>query len=61
MSAHMAVQRGLLTILSVANIALVGLQAKVEALVLRARPLLGKALLAVATLERLLPGVGAPV
>jgi hypothetical protein len=61
MGADMAVQRRLLTVLGVADVTLVGLQTEVEALVLRARPLLGEALVAVPALEGLLAGVGAPV
>jgi hypothetical protein len=61
MGADMAVQRGLLTVLGVTDVALVGLEAEVEALVLGARPLLGEALVAVPALERLLAGVRTPV
>ena len=61
MGAHVAVQRCLLTVLGVADLALVGLEAEVEALVLGAGPLLGKALVAVAALEGLFAGVGAPM
>ena len=61
MCAHVAVQRRLLTVLGIADLALVGLEAEVEPLVLGAGPLLGKALVAVATLKALLAGVGAPV
>jgi hypothetical protein len=61
MGADMAVQRGLLTVLGVADVALVGLKTEVEALVLGARPLLGEALVAVPALEGLLAGVRAPV
>jgi hypothetical protein len=61
MGADMAVQRGLLTVLGVADVALVGLEPEMEALVLGARPLLGEALVAVPALEGLLAGVRAPV